>query len=193
MAKKIQPPFKPSVVRLPRIQRGKLRLNPDIGIRPRCCELRYRFHKRRGAGLRRQRFCSFGNGPESVPWIHLQPCQRASQREHQLPQCHLIFRQARLISRRRTPLHSLGFAPRTLHSCNICASSFCRFAPVHIFTRLPPCGLLFLVYSVSFFVPCLAGRRMYLFGTFLELSMALGRWTLCGLYQAVSSRIRTVC
>jgi len=67
LAKKIQPPFKPSVVsQINPISFPPLTPMLPSGICPRCCQLRYWFHKWRGSRFSRYRFCIVWDCARSV-------------------------------------------------------------------------------------------------------------------------------
>lgn len=98
LAKKIQPTFKPTVVRtlIPLVSAisphasAFLSLWGIAGVRTGHGELRHRVHRRESAGLACRRDAAFGDGPGPVPRVHVQPRERIPQRECQLPECHAL-------------------------------------------------------------------------------------------------------
>lgn len=93
LAKKIQPPFKPSVVCLSLFLLGFTDLDfYVVGIGARRCQLWPRLYERRGAGLRCHRLRTVRNSPGSVQRVYLQSCKRAPQRERDLREHHGVER-----------------------------------------------------------------------------------------------------
>ena len=86
MAKKIQPPFKPSVVSrrfLVNVYQYRCCISLFLGICVGRCQLRFGIHERDGSRLRRRGLSPLRDRSRQVQRLHLQPCQRALKRECQ--------------------------------------------------------------------------------------------------------------